>query len=136
MLPSSMTYDVNVSLPVTLGTVAEYKCDIGYQLTNGDVQRTCTEPLIWNGTESTCNKTTCPVTFHQVCYNCDIVDSDCPYIVTPATFDDCRSAAIRNNSIFVEHNLSDCKTFICQVPPITYNSGSVSIFASCSKGWY
>jgi len=137
MLPGSLTFDVSVSLPITEATMAEYTCEVGYELTSGSAQRTCLASDVWDGAEPTCSKVTCPDTYHQVCYNCDIVDGDCPPDdITPATLDECRLSAINDNFLFVEHSSNDCKAFSCQVPPITYTDGSVAIFSSCNNGKY
>jgi len=129
-----MTFDVSVPSPRSRGTVALYTCAIGYQLPSGTIQRACLPSLYWDGNEPTCTKTTCSVTHHQVCNNCDFVDNSCPYDTKLATFDDCRLAAINSESMFVEHDSSSCKTFSCQHPQITYTNGSVAIFSSCTKG--
>ena len=133
-LPESLTFGVSVPLSRYVGAVAEYTCEVGYTLSISSTQRTCQASGIWNGAAPTCTKTACPLTYHQVCYNCDIMDSDCLHETTPATFDDCRLAAISNKSMFVEHDFSDCKTFSCQVPQITYTPGRVAILSSCNKG--
>jgi len=133
-LSSSLTFDVSVPWPRIVGVIAEYKCEVGYHILSGSTNRTCLASLDWNGTEPTCSKDTCPNIYYQVCYNCDIVDSNCAFVTTPSTFDECRSSAIDGNYLFVEHNINSCKTFSCQVPLITFTNGSVAIFSSCYEG--
>ena len=130
-----VTFGVTVQSPRFVGAIAEYTCEIGYQLTSGSTLRFCLASLYWNGTEPTCSKATCPVTHYQVCYNCDIMDSDCPSFttVTLATFDECRSSAIINNSTLVEYDSTSCKTLSCQLPQVAYTNGSVAIFSSCNE---
>jgi len=136
-LLGSLTFDVSMPASRIKGAVAEYTCEVGYQLTNGSTQRTCQTTLAWDGTWPTCTKATCPVSFHKVCYNCDIVDGRCPSVVnTLSTFDECRTAAINGNSMFVEHDKTICKTFVCRVPPINFTDGSVALFSSCHQGNY
>ena len=120
--------------PRTAGAVANYTCEVGYQLTNGSTQRACQTTLAWSGTWPTCTKVTCLVTFHPVCYNCDIVDHKCQFASTQATFDECRTTAISKNVVFVEHDNTICKTFSCQVPTIIYRNGSVALLSSCYQG--
>jgi len=136
MLPSSLTFDVSLPSSRSVGALAEYTCEVGYQLTSSITQRTCLASLYWNGTEPTCSKASCSVTYYQVCYNCDIMDSDCTSVttVTFATFDECRSSAIINNAKFVEYDSTICKMLSCQVPQITYRNGSVAMFSSCNEG--
>jgi len=133
-LLGSLTFNVSVPSPRLVGVVANYTCEVGYQLTNGSTQRTCLSSLAWDGTWPTCTKATCPVSYHQVCYNCDIVDGSCPFVNTSASFDECRAAAISNNSMFVDYNTTICKTFSCQVPAINYTAGSIAVFSSCNQG--
>jgi len=133
-LLGSLTFNVSVPSPRSVGAVAEYTCEVGYQLTNGNTQRTCLDSLSWDETWPTCTKVTCFLTFHTVCYNCDIVDGSCPFDYTTTTFDECRAAAISNNSMFVDYNTTICKTFSCQIPTIIYTAGSVALFSSCSQG--
>lgn len=134
MLPSSLTFDVSVPSPICVGVVAQYTCEIGYELTSGSTQRTCQASAAWDEDEPNCTKATCPVTYNQICYNCDIVDSICIFVHTPATFDECRSSAIIENSTIVEYNDNICKTYSCRVPQITHSNGSVVIFPSCFEG--
>jgi len=134
-LRGSLTFDVTTPSPRSVNVVAMYTCEVGYQLASVNTQRTCQASGIWNGAAPTCTKSACPLTYHQVCHNCDIVDSACPHDIKPAIFDDCRLAAISKKSMFVEHDSSGCKTFSCQVPRITYTPGSVSIMLSCNKGF-
>jgi len=133
-LHASLTFGVSVPSPRSEGAVALYTCEIGYQLTSGSAQRTCLSSSAWDGIEPTCSKVTCSVIYHQVCYNCDIMDSDCPHVTTPATFDECRTAVFNQSSLYREHNFSNCKAFACKVPPVTYTNGSVAIFPSCNRG--
>jgi len=134
-LLGSMTFDVSMPSPRSVGAVAKYTCEVGYQLASGNTERTCQTTLAWDGTWPTCTKATCNATIHKVCYNCDIVDDSCLLSdTTQATFDECRAAAITNQSMFVEHDAGLCKTFSCQVPTLTYTSGSVALFSSCNKG--
>jgi len=136
VLSGSLTFDVSVPSNRLVGAIAEYSCDIGYQLTSGSTQRSCLASLFWNGTKPTCSKAVCPVTYYKVCYNCDIVDSGCTSVntFTTATFDECRSSATISNSTFVEYTSSSCKTLSCQVPQIAYTNGNVVIFPSCNEG--
>ena len=55
-----IVYSSNTAEPYDYGTTAVYECDIGYEVTSGDSERTCTESAltlegIWNGTISTCS---------------------------------------------------------------------------------
>lgn len=133
-MPGSLTFEFSLSSPRSVGAIAEYTCEIGYQLTSNISQRTCLASLDWDGTDPLCTKASCPITFYQICYNCDIVESNCTFVTTAATFDECRSSAIINNSTFVEYDSTSCKTFSCQIPQITFRNGSVAIFSSCQEG--
>ena len=136
MLFGSLTFDVSVPSPICVGVQAQYACEIGYELTDGSTQRTCLPSLVWDGGKPICTKATCPVTYYQVCYNCDIVDDNCTFVNTPATFDECRTTAINSNFLFVDYETSNCTAFSCTVPQITYTSGNVAIFSSCNKGFF
>ena len=37
-----------------IGTIATYKCSLGYQLVNGSSLRACNPDGTWNGTEPSC----------------------------------------------------------------------------------
>jgi len=134
-LHSSMTFDVTVPSPRPAGSVAKYSCEVGYRLVSGTSQRTCLASLDWDGTEPTCRKVACPLSYHQICYNCDIVEDDgCPFVRTYASLDECWTAAISNNFMFVEHEANICTIFSCPIPLITYTNGSVALFSSCHQG--
>jgi len=136
VLHGSLTFDVSVPSPRSVGVVAQYTCEVGYQFASASTQRICQSSLAWDGIEPTCTKATCPdnIMHHQVCYNCDIADGSCPFVSTPATLDECRTAAINSSALFIEHDASICKTFSCQVPQIKYTNGHVALFSSCNEG--
>jgi len=125
-----------VPSPRSAGVVAQYTCEVGYQLTSGSEQRTCNASFAWDGAEPICKKVPSSVLFHQLCYNCDIVDSKCPSATLPASFEECRTTAITNSAPFVKYHYSRCQTFACDVPRITYTSGSVTLFFSLKRGIY
>ncbi len=55
-----IVYSSNTTEPYDYETTAVYECDIGYEVTSGDSERTCTESGmnsegIWNGTIPTCS---------------------------------------------------------------------------------
>ena len=131
-----MTFDVSVPSPRSEGVMAQYTCEVGYELANGSAQRICNASFAWDGAEPTCTKVQRDVTLHQLCYNCDIVDSDCPFVTGTVTFEECQAIAINNNVTIVEYVSSTCKTFACDVPKITYTSGNVALFSSLNKGIY
>lgn len=133
-LLGSLTFDVSVPSLRLTGVIAEYTCEIGYQLTSGSTQRTCLASLAWDGAEPTCTKVTCPATILHVCYNCNIVDDSCAFVSTLATFDECRASAFNNNSMIVKYDTTTCKTFSCQVPRITHTTGAIALLSSCNQG--
>ena len=134
MLSGSLTFDVSMPSVRSVGAIAQYACEIGYQLTSGSTQRICLPTLDWEGHEPISTKK-CSDTFYRVCFNCGVLDGVCPFVTTPSTFDECRSSAISENSTFVEYDATSCKTFSCQFSQLEYRNGSVAIFPSCNTGF-
>ena len=129
-----MTFDVRVPSPRSEGVVAQYTCEVGYQLASSSAIRTCNASFIWDRAEPTCTKVPLSVTSHRLCYNCDIVDSICSSDIKTTTFEECQTEAISNKAPFVKYHSNRCQTFSCDVPRITYTRDSVTLFFSVKTG--
>jgi len=117
--PELDSYGYTVTTNGTIvGSITEYTCHHGYNLTAGDTSRTCLPSLVWSGRRPTCQRDCSPV--HPLtCNGCRFQPNSrmnrCTYSdPTSVTTQSC-AAFTQDAGVFSVYYSGDCRTSDCSL---------------------